>query len=241
MRQAAEEEQAVSESNPLTSSLRQPIGETEELPEEIKQKARLTVCCLAKDSADAALLLAMLGLTPDKEPEHRVAHCKQCGAPMSRHGVAGHKKTGANGLCRGCTDRERKASAKPPRRYVRSAPSTTSNPGRCKQCDIATAPKREAKAGEVRYGGRGLCERCYRAVRRTERGESVNVPADESRDRLWEMKDAGMTNLEMAAATGLSDATISVLLYGVKGKHRKTVTRETHDRIMATPIRQVAS
>jgi DNA invertase Pin-like site-specific DNA recombinase len=86
-----------------------------------------------------------------------------------------------------------------------------------------------------------LCERCYRVVRRGERGEGVNMPADESRDRLWEMRNAGMTNQEIVLATGCSNATVSVLLYGVKGKHRKMVNRKTHDRIMATPIRQVAS
>ena len=218
-------------------------GDAAEVPEEIKAQARLTVCRMATSAADAALLMNILGITPDKKPDPKMPHCQKCDSPMARSAIAGYKKTGADGLCRGCTNRARKAEIKPPRNYVRSAPGVaTANPGRCKRCNVPTARKNNMKAGDARYGGRGMCERCYQFVRRSEIGENTpRVPADESQDRLREMRAAGMTNPEIIAATGLSKATVNSLLYGLRGKHREKVRKSTHDQIMATPIRRAAS
>ena len=65
----------MTDTNQLIVNFRGGVGEVDETPEETKHLARLTVCRLAEDSADAALLLAILGLTPGKGPEPTLSHC----------------------------------------------------------------------------------------------------------------------------------------------------------------------
>lgn len=237
----------MTDTNQLIVNFRGGVGEVEETSEETKQKARMTICALAEDAADAALLMAILGLTPDKKLEHRVAHCKECDFPMSRQAVAGIKKAGKDGLCRGCTAKTEKPNrpAKPPRHYVSSARTKTGNTGRCKTCLKATATRVNQKKNEVRYGGLGMCERCYQDHRRDElKAENPalvkRVLAGASRLRLCEMHAAGMTRAEMSAVTGVPRWTIGKLLDGWKGKPRQFVARETEQKILGAPFRRAS-
>lgn len=86
------------------------IGLVAELDETTRRAARRTVCHHAHDTADAALLLAMLGLSGgDTAPEQKPTafDCGHCGHPMYRKEAPtthrlGRRRHGGYGLCGRC-------------------------------------------------------------------------------------------------------------------------------------------
>ncbi|RJO74141.1 hypothetical protein D5S18_18485 [Nocardia panacis] len=84
------------------------LGDLAELTEADRRAAALAVCGHATDAADAAELLAMLGLV-DKASAGRVAaQCRKCLRPMSNVDCVGHARRASDGMCGSCYQRTRR-------------------------------------------------------------------------------------------------------------------------------------
>ncbi|MGW6121464.1 hypothetical protein ACWFRF_20650 [Nocardia sp. NPDC055165] len=86
------------------------IGEVEELTEDDRRAAVLTVCGHATDAADAADLLAMLGLTASSTGRVTTP-CSVCLRPMSKLNGIGHVRQHAKGMCSSCYGRQQRGGS----------------------------------------------------------------------------------------------------------------------------------
>lgn len=116
------------------------IARVDELTEEVKRKAAITVARYAASREEIPELLEMLGLLGDETPP---GVCPICKGPMPAY--AASPKCGMRGACSSaCRDR------RPEAKRARLS---------CLRCGARMA--RVAGDGVVRRGSRDLCERCY--------------------------------------------------------------------------------
>lgn len=157
----------------------------QEVDDEVKRRASLTVCDVAEDLTDAKLLLSALGLyTDDSVPEQvyrmetgssRVPHnCRKCGYEMVV--IRKHERKPPNlrvhrarGLCDSCYSTERKhmrlsewSTLFAPDGEDLTNSQTAQVPRGCRRCHKPMVVKgHERPEGSVEHRARGLCNLCY--------------------------------------------------------------------------------